>query len=148
MLKGRTVLGKPTTTLDPRAYRLSEAGAIVKLFDGNINELVPAIIRGKAELALLDVPDALMALEKWAGRIKVIGPVSPLQAMGVAFRKDSPQLRQEFDRFFVRLKGDGTYAKLVQKYFPAVLETHPDFFRDAGTVRDERGEGSIQSGRQ
>ena len=65
-------------------YRFEEIGTNVRLFDGNLNELAPAILNREAESTLLDVPDALIALEKWPGKIKVIGPVSPEQRMGCA----------------------------------------------------------------
>ena len=129
-LKGQSVLGKPRTTLDPALYALAEAGATVRQFDGNVNELVPAIIQGAADCATLDVPTALIDLQKWAGRVKVIGPVSPPQAMGAVFAKDTPELRLAFNAFVERCRKDGTYWRLMHKYFPAILDWRRDFFRD------------------
>jgi ABC-type amino acid transport substrate-binding protein len=130
LLKGHTVLGIVDTCLDPSLYKLEEAGANPKLFDRNLNELAPAIISGEAEMTLLDVADALIALEKWPGKIKVIGPISPLQEMACAFAKTSPKLRDAFNRFFKQLnKNDGTYLNLVKKYYPLVFNYYPDFFK-------------------
>jgi ABC-type amino acid transport substrate-binding protein len=133
LLRGQKVLGKLDTCLDPRLYTLEKVGAQVKDFNGTLNELAPAIIKGEAEMTLLDVPDALMALEKWPGKIKVIGPISPRQEMGVAFAKTSPQLRETFNRFFDRIKNDGTYLGLVRKYYPSALHHFPEFFEDFKT---------------
>ena len=66
------LLGRARTCVDPSLYGLGEAGATVRLFEGKLTELVPAIIKGEAESTLLDLPDALVALEKWPGKIKVI----------------------------------------------------------------------------
>ena len=127
-LKGHTVLGKANTCLDPSFYGLKETGAMVRLFGGNLNELAPAIINQDAETTILDVPDALIALEKWPGKIKVIGPVSPIQKMGCGFRKASPVLRDAFNQFLEKCKKDGTYLRLVKKHYPAVFMYYPDFF--------------------
>ena len=93
-----------------------------------IRELAPAVIQGNADMTLLDVPDVLVALAKWPGKIKVIGPVSREQRMGVAFSRESPELKKAFDRFFEKLKKDGAYARMVKKYYPAVFGYWPDFF--------------------
>jgi ABC-type amino acid transport substrate-binding protein len=128
LLKNRTVLGKAKTCLDPVLYGLKETEAKVKLFGGNLNELAPAVIKAEAEATILDVPDALIALEKWPGRLKVIGPISSMQEMGIAFAKTSHGLREAFNRFFEKCKADGTYQYLVKKYYPGVFVYYPEFF--------------------
>ncbi|MBU0988490.1 MAG: transporter substrate-binding domain-containing protein [Proteobacteria bacterium] len=129
LLNGREVLGVAATCLDPSLYGIADSGAKVRLFDGELNDLAPAVINGRAEATLLDVADALIALEKWGGKIKVIGPVSPLQTMGFAFARTSPQLAKAFNRFMDQCKKDGTYLKIVQKYYPAVFRYYPEFFK-------------------
>lgn len=129
-LGGRSVLALENTCLDPKLYAVAESGAQVRLLPHvrNLNEMAPAVLRGDADSSLLDVPDALVALEKWPGEIKVIGPVSEPQVMGVAFRKDSPQLREAFDHYLATIQSDGTYRRLVEKYYPAVPDYFPEFF--------------------
>jgi len=129
LLRNREVMTKLNTCLAPGLYRLEETSAKFKYFKGNLNELAPAIINGEAETTLLDVPDALIALEKWPGQIKVIGPISPPQTMGYAFSKTSPELRDAFNRFFKQCRKDGTYSFLVKKYYPSVFMYYPDFFK-------------------
>ncbi len=128
-LKGRVVLGVPNTCLEPSLYKLGDAGAEARLFAGNLNELAPAVITGEAEATLLDVPDALIALEKWPGKVKVIGPLSPMQGMAPAFAKTSPHLRHAFNQFLGESKKSGTYQALVKKYYPAVFSYYPEFFQ-------------------
>lgn len=129
VLKGHTIIGVANTCLDPSLYSIEGTGARIKLFYGNLNELAPAVINRDAEATLLDVPDALIALEKWSGKVKVIGPVSPMQNMGCAFAKSSIQLQYAFDRFIDQCKRDGTYMRFVKKYYPAVFRYYPEFFK-------------------
>ncbi|MCD4781844.1 MAG: transporter substrate-binding domain-containing protein [Candidatus Omnitrophica bacterium] len=129
-LKDQSVLAVSNTCLDPKLYQLSKTGADIRLFTGNLNQIAPAVIKGDASSSILDVPDALVALEKWAGEIKVIGPVSHQQVMGTAFRKDSPELKTEFKKFFTQCKDDGTYLRLINKYYPAVFDYFSEFFSD------------------
>ena len=126
-LKGTTVLCKTGTCLDPALFDLDNAGAKARLFEGSLNDIAPAVILGKAGITLLDVPDALVALHKWPGKIKIIGPLTVRQDMAVAFSKDSPELLAAFNAFFAKIKADGTYMKLVRKYYPGVFIYFPDF---------------------
>lgn len=128
-IRGYSVLGKADTCLDPSLYHLKEAGAEVKFFDGRLDELTPAIINGDADTTILDVPVALVDLEKWSGKIKVIGPISPRQDMAFGFRKTSPLLRAAFNRFLAECRENGTYLSLVKKYYPSVFEYYPDFLK-------------------
>ena len=128
LLKGHSILGKASTCLDPSLYNLKGKGAKVRLFKGSLNDMAPAIIAGEADLTLLDVPDALVALDKFPGKIKIIGPITAKQYMGVAFAKTSPELRDAFNQFFEKIKADGTYQKMVKHYYPKVLIYFRDFF--------------------
>jgi len=98
------------------------------LFPGSLNDLAPAVIKGEAELTLLDVPDALVALEKFPGKIKIIGPISGKQYIGCAFAKNSAELREAFNRFLEKTKADGTYRELVRRYYPKIFNYYRDFF--------------------
>lgn len=128
----RTVLAVENSCIDPRLYNLKATKAIIQLqaMDIKLNELVPYIMNNRAETTLLDVPDALIALEKWPGSIKVIGPISGKQEMAVAFRKDSPMLLKEFNNYLKEIKSNGVYVKLVQKYYPSVFYYFEDFFKN------------------
>lgn len=128
MIKGHKVMGKDDTCLAPGLYGIDSSVADVYNFPGGVNDMAPAMIKNVADFAFLDVPDTLVALEKWPGKIKVIGPISGKQKMGVAFRKDSPELLKEFNLFFSALKESGEYLRLVEKYYPAVFKYYKDFF--------------------
>lgn len=128
LLKGRHVMGKDGTCLAPGLYGIDDVVARASSFSGSLNDIAPAVIKGDAEVALLDVPDSLVALEKWPGKIKILGPLSPEQTMGIGFRKDSPRLREAFNAFFAQLKASGEYRKMVLKYYPAVFGYYRTFF--------------------
>jgi membrane-bound lytic murein transglycosylase MltF len=130
LMKDKNVMALKKTCLDPDLYKLEATGANVILFTGNLNELAPAIINGKAEMTILDVPDALVALEKWPGKIKILGPVSRRQEMAVAFPKSSPELRDAFNNFLKQAKQDGSYASIVKHYYPTAPAFFPDFFKN------------------
>ncbi len=127
VLKDKSLMGKLDTCLDPSLYDIEKTGAKISLFEGGLNELAPAMIANKSELTLLDVPDALVALQKWPGEIKIIGPVSEEQDMAPAFRKDSPKLRDEFNKMLTEMRADGSFAALVNKYYPFVSDYFPNF---------------------
>ena len=130
MIGKRSLLVMEKTCLDPGNYALRGQGVDLRAYakSTNLNEMVPALLNGDAELTLLDVPSALLDLQKWAGRIKVLGPISDQQQLAAAFPKSSPELRAAFDDYLGKIKADGTYDKLVSKYFPGIRRYFPEFF--------------------
>lgn len=118
------------TCLDPANYGLTGRGLDLRAYarSANLNEMVPALLNGEAELTLLDVPDALLDLKKWAGRIKVLGPVSEEQELAVAFRPTGGGLRDAFNAYLKEMRADGGYDALVDKYYPGVRGVLPAFF--------------------
>lgn len=130
LIRSKSLLCKSNTCLDPALYGIHETGAQVILFNRSLNELAPAVLNREAEATLLDVPDALVALQKWPGKIKVIGPVSEVQDMAAAFRKTSPKLREAFDRYLTGLMKNGSLRRIALKYYPYVTEYYADFFKN------------------
>lgn len=129
LMKGRSVLSMEKTCLDPALYKLSETGARVVCRTGNLNEMAPAVLNREGDMTILDVPDALVALDKWKGKLKIIGPVSDKQQMAAAFPKDAPRLREAYNAFIGRAKKDGTYLALIKKYYPTAPRYFPEFFK-------------------
>lgn len=130
LIGSHSLLVMERTCLDPANYDLKGAGIDLKSYtkSANLNEIVPAMLNGDAELALLDVPDAILDLKKWAGHIKVIGPISEEQTLATAFPLDSPRLRDEFNRYLRALKASGAYQELVDRHYPGIKRFFPDFF--------------------
>ncbi len=130
LMADKTVLTRPNTCLDASLYDLenTKAKIVIHPSEKKIIEMVPSVINNEVDLTLLDVPDALIALEKFSGEIKVLGPVSQDQFMGVAFRKNSPKLLSEFNKYLEDIRNDGTFNKLVNKYYPSVSYYFNEFF--------------------
>jgi ABC-type amino acid transport substrate-binding protein len=126
----RSLLVMNRTCLDPVNYGLTGGGVDLKAYtkSSNLNEMVPALINKEADLSLLDVPDAILDLKKWAGQIKIIGPISERQDLAVAFPKDAPRLRDAFNAYLEKIKADGTYDRLVDQYYPGIRGYFPEFF--------------------
>lgn len=134
MIGKKSLLVMEKTCLDPANYGLKGKGIDLRMYtkSANLNEMVPALIKGDADFSLLDVPDAILDLQRWAGKIKVIGPISGHQDLAAAFPKSSPELRRAFDEYLLRVKADGSYDKLVDKYYPGIRRYFPAFFAAKG----------------
>ncbi|MFA6314049.1 MAG: transporter substrate-binding domain-containing protein [Sterolibacterium sp.] len=130
MIGKRSLLGMERTCIDPANYDLKGRGLDLRSYtkSSNLNEIVPALLNEEAELTLLDVPDVILDLQKWAGRIKILGPISETQNLAAAFPQASPELRDAFNVYLRMIKADGSYDKLVDKYYPGIRQYFPEFF--------------------
>ena len=132
----RKILGKSSllvmekTCLDPANYGLTGVGIDLRPYRASLNlsDIVPALLQGEAEFALLDVPDAILDLQRWAGRVKLLGPVSEHQELATAFPKDAPELRRAFNDYLRKLRANKEYDRLVDKYYPGIRRYFPEFF--------------------
>jgi ABC-type amino acid transport substrate-binding protein len=130
LIGNKSLLVMKRTCLDPANYGLTGGGFDLKAYakSTNLNEMIPALLANEAELTLLDVPDVILDLKKFSGQIKIVGPISAQQQLAVAFPKDAPQLRDAFNVYLRQVKADGTYDKLVDKYYPGIRRYFPTFF--------------------
>lgn len=126
----KSLLVMERTCLDPSNYGLKGVGLDLRAYtkSTNLNEMIPALNNKEADLTLLDVPDAILDLKKWAGQIKVLGPISEHQDLAAAFPKDAPMLRDAFNAYLLQIKADGSYDRLVNKYYPGIRRYFPEFF--------------------
>lgn len=134
-LDGVSVLALANTCLDPGLYRLEATRADIQLTpnDRKLNETVPALLNHDAETTPLDLPDALIALKRWPGEVKVIGPISSEQHKAVAFPPNADALREAFNDYFAGIVANGSYEEMVRQYYPVVFDYLPTFFSaDAG----------------
>lgn len=130
LLGTKSLLVMEKTCLDPANYGLKGIGIDLRMqkASSNLDDMVPALLRGSAEFTLLDVPDAILDLQRWTGRIKLLGPISEHQILAAAFPKASPALRAAFDNYLTVVRADGTYDRLVNKYYPGIRRYFPEFF--------------------
>lgn len=130
LIGSHSLLVMERTCLDPANYGLTGIGLDLKAYtkSANLNEMVPALLNSEAQLTLLDVPDAILDLRKWAGQIKVLGPVSRPQTLAAAFPKDALKLREAYNAYLREIKANGEYDRLVEKYYLGIRRFFPDFF--------------------
>lgn len=126
----KSLLVMERTCLDPSNYGLKGIGLDLRGYtkSTNLNEMIPALNNREADLTLLDVPNAILDLQKWAGQIKILGPISGHQDLAAAFSKDAPMLRDAFNAYLLQMKADGSYDRLVDKYYPGIRRYFPEFF--------------------
>lgn len=130
LIGNKSLLVMEKTCLDPANYGLKGKGIDLRAYtqNTNLNEMVPALLRGDAEFTLLDVPDAVLDLQKWAGKIKVLGPISEEQNLAAAFRPSGARLRDAFNVYLEKMKSNGGYDALIEKYYPGIRKYQPAFF--------------------
>ena len=130
LIGAQRLLVMEKTCLDPANYGLKDRGINLQSYtkSTNINEMAPTLLAGEADYTLLDVPDVILDLQKWAGKIKVIGPISGHQNLAAAFPKESPELQAEFNRYLEQVRANGEYDRLLQKYYPGIQNWFPEFF--------------------
>lgn len=88
------------------------------------DDAVNDLMAGRLDITLFDYPTGQSSLlEASPGRFKLVG--SKIQderyfndGFGIAFRKRDQALADRFNRALAELKENGTYQKLVDKYFP------------------------------
>jgi ABC-type amino acid transport substrate-binding protein len=125
LLKGREVLSIKNTCVDVNLYNLTDVRPVYK--DGiTLNDLAAVLVKGEAEISILDVPDALVALRKFPGRIKVLGTITGKQAMGFGISKESPELLASFNEFLAEITANGKLSQLIQAYYPNIEKYFPE----------------------
>ncbi len=128
LLKGREVLGIKNTCVDLDLYNLKDSKPIY--MEGiSLNDLAAALIKGAAEISILDVPDSLVALSKFPGKIKILGSITGKQDMAFGISKDSPKLLASFNEFLDELKSSGELGKLIHKYYPGIDRYFPEVIK-------------------
>ena len=132
LLSNGTTFVMDDSCLDPRLYDIEGKGFKLKRFTGssNLNDIVPAMVKQESDMTLLDVPDVLIAMEKWSGSIKVLGPISEEQRMAAGFRRPRPSFGRH-SMNFSRASSTGRHLHAPgKKYFRAAPRYLPEFFHE------------------
>lgn len=125
LLKGKEVLSIRNTCVDLALYNLNDSKPLYK--EGiSLNDLAGVLIQGQAEVSILDVPDSLVALSKFPGKIKILGAITGKQDMGFGISKESPELLASFNQFLAELKQSGKLSELVRSYYPGIEKYFPE----------------------
>lgn len=73
---------------------------------------------GRVDAAVTGKPAAFQFVRTRPG-FRVLDDALTTEAYGIAVRKDEPALRTSLNTALAKIKADGTYAAIVQKWFPA-----------------------------
>ena len=130
LIGDHSLLVMDRTCLAPDNYGLRNAGYDLRAYtkSTNLNEMVPALLAGQAELTLLDVPDAILDLKRYGGKFKIIGPISQEQILATAFPKARRTCVTRSMTTFREIRVNGIYDRLVDKYYPGVHQYFQAFF--------------------
>lgn len=81
-------------------------------------EMFSLVEIGRVDAAVTGKPAAKLFAKSRPG-VKVIDKQLTVEEYGMAIRKDLPELTKELNGALAKVKADGTYDKLVQKWFEA-----------------------------
>lgn len=134
-LKGKRIGVLAGTSREAFAQaRWASAGVTVRSFDLN-NQLIASLLAGEIDATLQDSIEITQALlsQPQGQDFQFIGPVlkDPMLGTGVAMalRKTDTLLRDELNAALERLKQNGQYQSITQRYLPPV---EPDSLRYRG----------------
>lgn len=122
-LVGKRIAIQKETTFEK--YLVDNYGSLINIvYYNNTDEGSYALISGRADMLMLDTADANQWLQQGnnSERFQIIGqPIINNKyfglGYGVVFRKDEIELLTAFNKALDDLRADGTYNKLVTKYF-------------------------------
>lgn len=114
-LKGRVVATKKATSSVDYLAQHGISGEKVKQFQ-NIDAAYQALMTGGADAVLFDNPVNLNFINEHKGA-KVVGGLLTGEYYGIAVRKDKPELAEKINSGLAKIKADGQYKALFDKYF-------------------------------
>lgn len=85
-------------------------------------EMFDLVAIGRADAAVTGKPAAYQFVRTRPG-FRVLDKELTTEAYGIAVRKDEPQLRDQLNAALAKIKADGTYNAIVQKWFSASAST-------------------------
>jgi polar amino acid transport system substrate-binding protein len=98
---------------------LKEKYPQVQLIEVEKNQEMFALVDiGRADALVTGKPAAFQYARTRPG-LKVMDQQLTTEEYGMALRKDTPELTKAVNEALARMKADGSYAKIVAKWFPA-----------------------------
>jgi membrane-bound lytic murein transglycosylase F len=121
-LKGRTIHVRRGTSYEARLLSLKTKGVdmeIVTHDDVPTEELIRRVAEKEIELTVADSNVALLN-RRYYPEIRMAFSTGEKEPVGWAVRKGERALLRKVNEFFTRIKADGTYRKLYNKYYAHV----------------------------
>ena len=121
-LKGKTIHVRRGTSYVERLAELKADGLDIniKLYDDiPTEELIRMVAQKEIEVTIADSNIALLN-RRYFPDVKVSTPIEEPELLGWAVKKGEKALRKKINEFFKKIKKDGTFAKIYEKYYANV----------------------------
>lgn len=118
-LAGKTIHVRRGTSYEERLNELKAEGLDIRI---ELHNDIPTeeLIRMVAEKEIeVTISDSNVALLNWFyyPTVQIAFPIEEKQSLGWGVKKGERRLLNEIDRFFEKVKEDGTFAKIYEKYY-------------------------------
>lgn len=121
-LRGKIVHVRRGTSYEERLREMREEGLEVAVRvhdDVPTEELIEMVAGREIEATVADSNVALLN-RRYYPDVKIAFPIEEPQSLGWAVRKGERRLLEEINRFFRKIRDEGTFAKIYQKYYASV----------------------------
>jgi len=118
-LAGHTVDVRRGTSYQERLEEMQRAGIAVNIrlhVDVPTEELIRQVATGEIGVTIADQHIAQLNRRYYPGA-RIVAPVSKIQTIGWAVNKRAKKLRRRINRFFKKIKANGEYAEIYDRYF-------------------------------
>ena len=121
-LKGETIHVRRGTSYEERLNELKSEGLGIKIElceDTPTEELIKMVAEKEIEVTIADSNIALLN-RRYYPDIKIAFPIEEPESLGWAVKKGETALQEKINEFFNKIKEDGTFAKIYEKYYANV----------------------------
>lgn len=121
-LVGKTIHVRRATSYEERLHELKGEGLDLTMephVDVPTEELIRMVAEKEIEVTIADSHIALLN-RRYYPDVEIAFPIEEPQSLGWAVKKGEASLQNEINTFFKKIKKDGTFAKIYEKYFANV----------------------------
>ena len=121
-LDGKTIHVRRGTSYEERLTALKDEGMDLEIMlseDTPTEELIERVAQREIEVTIADSNIALLN-RRYYPDIKISFPIEGPESLGWAVRKGEKALLDKINEFFKKIKKDGTFSKIFEKYYANV----------------------------
>ncbi len=121
-LSGKTVAVQIGTSfeswlkgIDEEVKAAGKPGLTIKTFNGQ-DEVFTDIVNGRSDATIVELAPGAYAVSLNPDKLEIANTPAQPTTKGIAFRKDTPELRDAVNKALADIKADGTYQKIYDKW--------------------------------